>query len=93
MLKKLGFWTAVAAIGLGWIFLRPVTDREGWVIYECNDLAMVAFVRSDDTIEGYAVETGADVKSTLARVQGIPVQRRYFLNVARYCPYTKRRVL
>lgn len=77
---------------IGARYASPTVDREAWVIYECNDLAMVAFVKTDDTIEGTIVTTADEVRASLERVHRIPLQRRYFIAVARYCPYVKRRV-
>lgn len=84
--------TLVLAAMAGTVFLstRPAVDHEAWVIYECNDLAMVVFVKTDDTVEGTGIVTAEDVATSLERVHRIPVQRRYFIAVARYCPYTKR---
>lgn len=88
------FVVLALAVGGAWslaLSAEPV-DREAWVVYECNDLAMVVFVKSDNSIEGFVPETGDDVKNSLERAHLIPQERRYYIAVARYCPYTKRRV-
>jgi hypothetical protein len=81
---------ALVAVSVWALWPKTPRDVQAFVIYSCNDLTMMGFVKSDYSIEAYAVESYDQTVAFLERAERIPQDRKYFFNIARHCPYTRR---
>jgi hypothetical protein len=81
---------SVAALS-GWFPERERKDVQVWAVFSCNKIASVIFVDNKHKAEEI-VPGQISYEQLMARVEKIPKERRYYINVKKHCPATIRRI-